>query len=63
MKSSHPSVYFNNIPVSSTWVHKHFWILLNRKLSYKHHVKFVLNKVKKAIGLLRKFQEFSQGSV
>ena len=57
MKSSHPSVYFNNIPVSSTSVHKHLGMLLNDKSSYKHHLKFVLNKVKKTIGLLRKFQQ------
>ena len=60
MKSSHPSVYFNNIPVSSTSLHKHLGMLLN-KLSYEHHLKFVLNKVKKTIGLLRKFQQSLQG--
>ena len=57
MKSFHPSVYFNNIPVSSTLVHKHLGMLLDDKLSYEHHLKFVLNKVKKTIGLLRKFQQ------
>ena len=57
MKSSHPSVYFNNIPVSSTSVHKHLGMLLDDKLSYEHHLKSVLNKVKKTIGLLRKFQQ------
>ena len=57
VKSSHPSVYFNNIPVSSTSVHKHLGMLLDDKLNYKHHLKFVLNKVKKTIVLLRKFQQ------
>ena len=57
MKSSHPSVYFNNIPVSSTSVHKHLGMLLDDKLSYEHHLKSVLNKVKKTIGLLHKFQQ------
>ena len=51
MKSSHPSVYFNNIPVSSTSVYKHLGKLL------QHHFKFLLNKVKKTIGLLRKFEQ------
>ena len=46
MKSSHPSVYFNNISVSSTLVHKHLGMLLDDKLSYEHHLKFALNKVK-----------------
>ena len=37
-------------------MHKHPGMLLY-KLSYEHHLKFVLNKVKKTIGLLRKFQQ------
>ena len=53
----HPSVYFNGVPVSSTSVHKHLGMLLDDKLSYEHHLKFVLNKVEKTIGLLRKFQQ------
>ena len=57
MKSSHPSVYFSDIPVNSTSVHKHLGMLLDDKLSYEHHLKFVLNKIKKTIGLLRKFQQ------
>ena len=57
MKSSHPSVYFNNIPVNSTLVHKHLGMLLDDKLSYKHHPKFVFSKIRKTIGLLRKFQQ------
>ena len=57
MKSPHPSVYFNNIPVRSASVHKHLGMLLDDKLSYEHHLKFVLNKVKKTIGLLCKFQQ------
>ena len=57
MKSSHPSVYFNNIPVRSTSVHKDLGMLLDDKLSYEHHLKSALNKVKKAIGLVCKFQQ------
>ena len=56
MESSHPIVYFNNI-VSSTSVQKHLGMLLDDKLSYEHHLKFVLNKVKKTMGLLRNFQQ------
>ena len=57
MKSSHPSVCFSNIPVSSTSVHKHRGMLLDYKLSCKHHLKYVLKKVKKTIDLLCKFQQ------
>ena len=32
-------------------------MVLDDKLSYKHHFKFALNKVQKTIGLLRKFQQ------
>ena len=60
MKSSHPRVYFNNIPVSSTSVHKHVGMLLDDKLSYEHHLKSVFNKVKEIIHLLRKFQQILQ---
>ena len=38
-------------------MHKHPGMLLYDKLSYEHQLKFVLNKVKKTIGLLRKFQQ------
>ena len=44
MKPSYPSVYFNNIPLSSTSVHKHLGMLLVDKLSYEHHLKFVLRR-------------------
>ena len=45
VKSSHPIVYFSNIPLSSTSAHKHLGMLLNNKL-IEDHLKFVLNKVK-----------------
>ena len=32
-------------------------MLLDEKLSYEHHLKFVFHQIKKAIGLLRKFQQ------
>ena len=56
MKSSYQSMYLSNNPLSSTSVHKHLGMLLDDKLSYEHHLKFVLNKVKKTIDLLCKFQ-------
>ena len=55
MRFSRSSVHFNNISVRSTSVHKHPGMLLDDKLSYDHHLKFVLNKVRKTIGLLRIF--------
>ena len=57
VKSSHQIVYLNNIPASSTSVHEHLGMFLDEKLSYKHHLKFLLNKVQKTIDLLCKFQK------
>ena len=54
--SLHAVVYFENKPVKSTQIHKHLWIMLDSNLSYEHHIKSILNKVNKTIGLLRKFQ-------
>ena len=50
-----PKGYFNNILVSSTSVYRHLGMLLDDRLSYIHHLKFVLHIVKKTIGLLCKF--------
>ena len=54
--SLHPVVYFDNKPVKSSQIHKHLGMILDSNLSYEHHIKSILNKVNKTIGLLRKFQ-------
>ena len=54
--SLHPAVYFDNKPVISTQIHKHLGMILDSNLSYEHHIRSILNKVNKMIGLLRKFQ-------
>ena len=54
--SLHPVVYFDNKPVKSSQKHKHLGMILDSNLSYEHHIKSILNKVNKTIGLLRKFQ-------
>ena len=51
-----PVVYFDNEPVQSSQIHKHPGIMLDSNLSYGHHIKSILNKVNKTIGLLPKFQ-------
>ena len=53
--SLHPAVYFDNKPVKSTQIHKHLGMMLNSNLSYEHHIRSILNKVNKMIGLLRKY--------
>ena len=54
--SLHPVVYFDNKPVKSSQIHKHLGMILDSNLSYEHHIKSILNKVNKTIGLLRNFQ-------
>ena len=54
--SLYPVVHFDNRPVKSTQIHKQLGMMLHSNLSYEHHIKSILNKVTKAIGLLRKFQ-------
>ena len=54
--SLHPVVHFDNRPVKSTQIHKHLGMMLDSNLSYEGNIKYILNKVKKTISLLRKFQ-------
>ena len=54
--SLHPAVYFDNKPVKSTQIHRLLGMMLDSNLSYQHHIRSILNKVNKMIGLLRKFQ-------
>ena len=55
-KISHPSIYFNNNPIESVSSQKHLGMILDTKLNFQEHVKNILTKVNKTIGLLRKLQ-------
>ena len=52
----HPEIFFNNIPVTKADSQKHLGLHLDSKLSFDIHIKTILTKVKRTIGLLRKFQ-------
>ena len=52
-KEDHPSIYFNDIPVTQTTVQKHIGMYLDEKLNYNTHIKEKLSKVYKGIRLLR----------
>lgn len=54
--SLHPTVHFNNNPVNSAKIHKHFGMVLDSRLNHENHIKFVLSKMNTTIGLLQKFQ-------
>ena len=55
-KTCHPSIYFNNKSVKQVPSQKHLGLILDNKLNFQEHLKNILNKVNKTIGLLRKLQ-------
>ena len=52
----HPGLMFNNSIVNITSTHKHLGMIFDLKLSFDEHLKSVLKKISKTVGLLRKFQ-------
>ena len=55
-KPVHPNLTFNNFQVSQTGSQKHLGLILDNKLNFNGHLKDVLDKTSKTIGLIRKFQ-------
>ena len=55
-KISHPSIYFNSNPIEQVSSKKHLGMILDAKLNFQEHMKNLLIKVNKTIGLLRKLQ-------
>ena len=53
-KSSYPTLSFNNNTVTQSVTQKHLGMLLDTKLDFQGHLKIILNKANKTIGLLRK---------
>ena len=53
-KDYHPPVAFNNNNVPETDSQKHLGIILDNRLSFANHLKMILNKVNKTVGLLCK---------
>ena len=53
-KQYHPPLALNNNNVSETNSQKHLGVVLDNRLSFEEHLKMILNKVNKTIGLLRK---------
>ena len=47
---------FNNSIVNVTSIHKHLGMILDSKLSFDEHLKSVLKRISKTVGLFRKFQ-------
>ena len=55
-KTCHLSIYFNNKSVKQVPSQKHLGLILDNKLNFQEHLKNILNKVDKTIGLLQKLQ-------
>ena len=55
-KTCHPTVCFKNKLVKQVPSQKHLGLILDNKLNFQEHLKNILNKVNKTIGLLRKLQ-------
>ena len=48
-KISHPSIYFNNIPIEQVSSQKHLGMILDAKLNFQEHIKNLLTKANKTI--------------
>ena len=54
---NHLGLIFNNSIVNVTSIHKHLGVTFDSKLSFEKHLKSVLEKISKTVGLLKKFQD------
>ena len=61
-KEYHPPFTFNNSNVSEINSQKHLGVVLNNRLSFEDHLKMILNKINKTMGLLRKLQNIQPRS-
>ena len=53
-KDYHPPLAFKNSNIPEIDSQKHLGIILDNSLSFANHLKMILNKVNKTVGLLRK---------
>ena len=56
-KLLHPTLLFNNIPLNNSLFQKHLGLTLDIKLNFSEHIKSIIKKISKTMGLLRKFQQ------
>ena len=57
-KTNHPTLIFNDNQVHQVALQKHLGMFLDCKLNFEEHLKTIVNKINKTIGLLLKFQNF-----
>ena len=56
-KLLHPTLLFNNIPLSNSLFQIHLGLTLNIQLNFSEHIKNITKKISKTMGLLRKLQQ------
>ena len=57
-ESFHPNLYFNKFVVEKVQTQKHLGLKLDKKLSFKEHLKDKFAKVNRGIGILKKLSGF-----
>ena len=55
-KVNHMSLTFNVKPVAQTSHQKHFGLYIDEKLNFSNHIKEIISKVNKGIGIIRKLR-------
>ena len=60
-KLLHPTLLFNNIPLSNSLFQKHLGFTLDIKLNFSEHIKSITKKISKTLGLYVNFNKFCQG--
>ena len=53
---NHPQLSFNGAIVQKAPVQKHLGIFLDEKLSFNHHLKYIIDKTTRGVGILRKLR-------
>ena len=53
----HPTLLYNNIPLSNSLFRKHLGLTLDIKLNFLEYIKSITKKISKTMGLLHKFQQ------
>ena len=52
----HPTLLFNNIPLTNTLFQRHLSLTLDIKLNFWEHIRSITKKISRTMGLLRKFR-------
>ena len=55
---NHPNMFFNGSPVTKVAEHKHLGIVLDSKLSFASHIRSVISKSRRGIGMLKCFSKY-----